>query len=358
MSSSSIRHSLRSFFSLHEGRASYEIIRKRIESGARLDGIHACLLILAMLIASIGLNVDSTEAIIGAMLICPIMGNVLAMAFGVATIDYRLLRSAFARLLIEVVVCLATSTLYFVISPISDTTSELLTNTSPTVWDLLIAFAGGLAGGIGNSRKQEPATLIAGVAVATALMPPLCAAGYGIAMRNPGDFALALYEFSINAVFIAFGAELVLMWIHVPLLADLNGDGIVTPEERREALRHSSSLRRRLVVGTLAFAIPCVVFSMGVVRQTRANNGGELFEVSDTYDVETTTKDLEAVCPGFSSYHVSLQDSYDSKNETLVEQIVATISTSKELDEVTKESLTNLVQVHVPNVNEVLFEHD
>lgn len=340
---------------MYQGRARYEVIKERITAGARIDGIHLCLLIVAMLIASIGLNVNSTEAIVGAMLICPLMGSVLAIAYATATIDWHMLRDAIIGLATQMAICLVTSTLYFTLSPISNTTSELLTNTSPTVWDLLIALAGGIAGGIGNSRRQEPSTLIAGVAVATALMPPLCTAGYYLAMRSVTDFMLALYEFLLNVVFIAFGAELILVWLHVPLMNDLNGDGVVTPEERAMASDEATHVRRRLVLCTIAFAIPCVIVSGHVVSQTKANNGGELFEASDKYDIATTTQELEAICPGFSSYVVSVEDSYDTKSERMAQRLVATITTTQEVAQDEQTRLEELVRIHVPQLDTLKF---
>ena len=340
---------------MNEGRANYKVIRERIISGARIDGIHICLLVVAMLIASIGLNVDSTEAIVGSMLICPLMGSVLAMAYSVATVDYSLLKQSFFGLLTQMVLCLATSTLYFVISPISNTTSELLTNTSPTAWDLLIALAGGFAGGIGTSRKQEPSTVIAGVAVATALMPPLCAAGFALSMKNVPDFLLAVYEFSLNVVFIAFGAELVMVWIHVPAFKDLNNDGIVTQDELDEYRRRSNNLRWKLVVGTLAFMIPCILFSARVVYQSRQQNGGDLFENKDTYEVELTSRELQAICPSFVRYSVGVEDSYNLQEQTIEQKVVATITTKATLGNAAKKSLELLVRVHVPQVAQVDF---
>ena len=218
---------LKRAFNIREGRAPYHVIRKRFVNGARLTGSHLCILIIAMLIASIGLDIDSDIAIVGAMLICPLMGSVLAMAYGIATLDREITVEAIASLALQMVFCLVTSTLYFKLSPLGTTTAAIIDNSTPTVWDLAVALAGGFAGGLGNSRDQEPATLIAGVAVATALMPPLCAAGYGIAIASGSLFLSALYEFGINVVFIALAAEAVLLLLRVPLKRDLNGDGIV-----------------------------------------------------------------------------------------------------------------------------------
>lgn len=202
---------LKQAFNIREGRAPYHVIRKRFVNGARLTGSHLCILIIAMLIASIGLDIDSDIAIVGAMLICPLMGSVLAMAYGIATLDREIAVEAIAGLALQMVFCLITSTLYFKLSPLGTTTAAIIDNSTPTVWDLAVALAGGFAGGLGNSRDQEPATLIAGVAVATALMPPLCAAGYGIAIASGSLFLSALYEFGINVVFIALAAEAVLL---------------------------------------------------------------------------------------------------------------------------------------------------
>lgn len=247
---------LSSVFNLRAGRASYQDIRRRFVNGSKLSGTHLCILIVAMLIASIGLNTDSTECIVGAMLICPLMGSVLAISYSVATADVRLLRDALVGLLIQVCICLATSTLYFVLSPLNGVTNELLANSNPTVWDILVALAGGFAGGLGNSRRQEPSTLIAGVAVATALMPPLCAAGYGIAVRDPARFASAFYEFALNVVFIALAAEIVLLILRVPLHREVGPDGVVTLEEEVAEERLSRRMKRFILVATVVFMIP------------------------------------------------------------------------------------------------------
>ena len=261
---------LKRAFNIREGRAPYHVIRKRFVNGARLTGSHLCILIIAMLIASIGLDIDSDIAIVGAMLICPLMGSVLAMAYGIATLDREIAVEAVAGLALQMAFCLITSTLYFKLSPLGTTTAAIIDNSTPTVWDLAVALAGGFAGGLGNSRDQEPATLIAGVAVATALMPPLCAAGYGIAIASGSLFLSALYEFGINVVFIALAAEAVLLLLRVPLKRDLNGDGIVTAEENAEVNELSRKVRRRIIVGTVIFAIPCIIMTAGSIGSAQA----------------------------------------------------------------------------------------
>lgn len=350
------RRTIRSFFNLRDGRASFSTIHKRIVDGARINGIHLCILIVAMLIASIGLNVNSTEAIVGAMLICPLMGSVLAIAYSIATADAHFLKDSLLGLLMQIAICLATSTLYFLISPLSNETSELLTNSSPTIWDVLIALAGGFAGGIGNSRKEEPSTLIAGVAVATALMPPLCASGYGIAMRNLGTFLNAFYEFLLNVVFIALSAEVVFMLLRVPLhVTDAAGDQL--SDQQRLALQlHAQKVRRRLVVGTLIFLIPCGLTTAEVVAQTMSQNGGAVFDQEDQYATKLTTQELEAICPEVTDYRIGEQDSYDAKQDSLDTQVVAHVTTSQDLTQSQRRQVEDLIRVHVPQLDFVHFE--
>ena len=159
------------------------------------------ILMCAIFIASIGLNMNSTAVIIGAMLISPLMTPIVRLGFGLAIFDTRLIKQSLEVLLTQVLVSLLVSTLYFWISPLSYASSELIARTSPTIWDVLIAIAGGIAGVIG-SRKKEANNIVPGVAIATALMPPICTAGYGLANGNVRFLLGALYLFLINCVFI------------------------------------------------------------------------------------------------------------------------------------------------------------
>ena len=159
------------------------------------------ILMCSIFIASIGLNMNSTAVIIGAMLISPLMTPIVGLGFGLAIFDTRLIKQSLEVLLTQVLVSLLVSTLYFWISPLSYASSELIARTSPTIWDVLIAIAGGIAGVIG-SRKKEANNIVPGVAIATALMPPICTAGYGLANGNVRFLFGALYLFLINCVFI------------------------------------------------------------------------------------------------------------------------------------------------------------
>ena len=159
------------------------------------------ILMCAIFIASIGLNMNSTAVIIGAMLISPLMTPIVGLGFGLAIFDTRLIKQSLEVLFTQILVSLLVSTLYFWISPLSYASSELIARTSPTIWDVLIAIAGGIAGFIG-SRKKEANNIVPGVAIATALMPPICTAGYGLANGNVRFLFGALYLFLINCVFI------------------------------------------------------------------------------------------------------------------------------------------------------------
>ena len=344
-------HFLKRAFNIREGRAPYHVIRKRFVNGARLTGSHLCILIVAMLIACIGLGIDSDIAIVGAMLICPLMGSVLAMAYGVATLDRDITVEAVAGLTLQMAFCLLTSTLYFKLSPLGTTTAAIIDNSTPTVWDLIVALAGGFAGCLGNSRDQEPTTLIAGVAVATALMPPLCAAGYGLAIANGALFLSALYEFGINVVFIALAAETVLLILHVPLKRDLNGDGIVTPQEDLEVSELSRKVRRRIIVGTVIFAIPCIVMTAGSIGSAQAG-------VTDGYGMTETTRELSAVLPGFENYSFAVETSAarGTKRGAVEREIVAHVVTERPLDTHDRNVARKLIVLSVPELDRIEFD--
>ena len=166
-----------------------------------------------MFIASIGLNMNSTAVIIGAMLISPLMGPILATGFGFATLNFTVVKSGILRLSLQVTIAVLASALYFYISPVQAATSELLARTEPNIFDVFIAIFGGLAGIIGQTRKTLD-NVIPGVAIATALMPPLCTAGYGLANGNWQYFIGAGYLFFINAFFIFFAAFIVLKGVY------------------------------------------------------------------------------------------------------------------------------------------------
>lgn len=190
-------------FNVMPDRASEDNIIAQITEGVNFQGAPLWILILAIFVASLGLNVNSTAVIIGAMLISPLMGPIIGMGLAVGTADLNLFRKAIINYLITTFLSVVTATIYFSLSPITEAQSELLARTSPTLYDVLIALCGGAAGILAVATKGKN-NVIPGVAIATALMPPLCTAGYGLAMGNISYFLGAFYLYFINTVFIAF----------------------------------------------------------------------------------------------------------------------------------------------------------
>lgn len=199
----------------------YDELHDMMEENTIIHGANMWILMLAILIASIGLNVNSTAVIIGAMLISPLMSGILTIGYSLAIRDLSMLRKAATRFGTQVIISLITSTIYFSLSPLDTATSEMIARTSPTIWDVLIALFGGIAGGIGNTRKKA-SNVIPGVAIATALMPPLCTVGYGIATGQANFIFGAFYLFAINTLFIALSALIVTKMLGVPSHRELD----------------------------------------------------------------------------------------------------------------------------------------
>lgn len=199
-------------FNLHTGEENKDKVREDVIKNISFKGANLWILACAILIASIGLNVNSTAVIIGAMLISPLMGPIVGSGFSLATYDFNLLKRSVKNLLIATVVGFIVSALYFYISPFKDVQSELLARTSPTIYDVLIAFFGGIVGAVSITREDK-GNPIPGVAIATALMPPLCTAGFGFATMNFKFVAGALYLYSINCFFIGISTFLVLKYL-------------------------------------------------------------------------------------------------------------------------------------------------
>lgn len=205
----------KSIFDIKRDSASIEELTKRIESDSEVTGSNLIILIMAIFIASIGLNMNSVAVIIGAMLISPLMGGIVATGYGMATYDLHFIKISIKKLGFQVIFALITASLYFFLSPITTPSSEMIARTTPTLWDVLIALFGGIAGAIGNTRKEK-SNVIPGVAIATALMPPLCTAGYGISIHSFAFFSGALYLFFINSFFIALSSYIVFKVLRVP----------------------------------------------------------------------------------------------------------------------------------------------
>ncbi|HNW52428.1 MAG TPA: TIGR00341 family protein, partial [Prolixibacteraceae bacterium] len=194
----SIKLFLNDIFNLSHEQAEHLETIHSIEKGVDFKGVNVWTLVFAIFIASVGLNVNSTAVIIGAMLISPLMGPIMGLGLSIGIYDFDLLKKSLKNLVVAVFISVVTSAIYFFISPLSEAQSELLSRTTPTIYDVLIALFGGLAGIVAGSTKEKGNT-IPGVAIATALMPPLCTAGFGIATGNFLYFIGAFYLFFINA---------------------------------------------------------------------------------------------------------------------------------------------------------------
>lgn len=200
---------------LKSGQEDNETTLANVRGNISFSGSNLWILACAIMVASVGLNVNSTAVIIGAMLISPLMGPIVGSGFALGTYDFALLRAALKNLLIATVVSLLVSTIYFYLSPFKEVQSELLARTAPNIYDILIAFFGGLVGVIAVTRVEK-GNPIPGVAIATALMPPLCTAGYGLATGNYRFFLGAMFLYSINCVFICIATYAIVKLLKYP----------------------------------------------------------------------------------------------------------------------------------------------
>lgn len=248
-------HTLTALFSLRQDLDDPQEIDHNVRSAAEVAGTNLWVLFFAILIASVGLNVNSTAVIVGAMLISPLMGPIVGVGYGIAVQDMHLIRRALRNLLIFTVLSLLTSTVYFLFSPIEEFGAELLARTTPTLWDVLIAFFGGAAGIIALTRRSI-SNVVPGVAIATALMPPLCTAGYGLARGDWLHAGGAFYLFSINSVFIAFATLVFVRLMRLP---------------RRGAVDLPTRLRTTLITAltVLAMILPSAYLGWRMVQEQR-----------------------------------------------------------------------------------------
>jgi uncharacterized hydrophobic protein (TIGR00271 family) len=209
------------FINLHNGEEEKNVVKENVLANISFRGSNLWILACAIAIASVGLNVNSTAVIIGAMLISPLMGPIVGAGFALGTYDFLLLKKALKNLFIATVVSLSVSAVYFYLSPFKDAQSELLARTSPNIYDVLIAFFGGVVGAITITRKEKGNPL-AGVAIATALMPPICTVGYGIAIGNLNYIAGAFYLYVINCFFICLSTFLIIKYLKYPIFQQVD----------------------------------------------------------------------------------------------------------------------------------------
>lgn len=252
---------LKKMLSLGEDKAMESETIASIVSGVDFSGAKLWILVLAIFVASLGLNTNSTAVIIGAMLISPLMGPIIGMGLGVGINDFMLLKRAFKNYLVATLFSVATATLYFLITPFNEAQSELLARTSPTIYDVLIALCGGLAGIIAlGSLSQRSGNVIPGVAIATALMPPLCTVGFGLATANWLYALGALYLYLINTIFIS-----VATFIGVTLIMRFHKKEFVDKQREKRV--------KRTIMGiAIITIIPSVFITLGMVKEAMFNN--------------------------------------------------------------------------------------
>lgn len=234
-----------------------------IREGVSFRGMNIIILILAILIASLGLNTNSTAVIIGAMLISPLMGPIIGIGLGVGIHDYDLIKRALRNLIMAAAVSVLASTIYFLISPVGQGHSELLARTSPTIYDVLIGFVGGAAGILAIGSKYK-GNVIPGVAIATALMPPLCTAGYGLATLQMNYFFGAFYLFLINSIYIALST-----FIGVKLMKYKAAVTADTARERR--------VRRIVYTVAILTLLPSIYLTYNMLRQNKFERNAQAF---------------------------------------------------------------------------------
>jgi uncharacterized hydrophobic protein (TIGR00271 family) len=263
MDVNSIINRVKVYFNVMPDKDDEQAIVQQISSGVSFRGANLWVLIFAIFIASLGLNVNSTAVIIGAMLISPLMGPIIGMGLAVGINDLELLKRAAKNFSVATVISVLTATVYFLITPLGEAQSELLARTSPTLYDVLIAFCGGAAGIIALCTRGK-GNVIPGVAIATALMPPLCTAGYGLATGHILYFLGAFYLFFINTVFIALATYCGVRLMHF---------------QQHEFLSKEMGAKARRIVTAIVFVtmLPATVVTVHIVRKSIFDNNVRKF---------------------------------------------------------------------------------
>ena len=275
-----IRHRVLQRFTLGDDAATQAEVNSNIQKGIMIKGSNLWVLIFAIFIASLGLNTNSTAVIIGAMLISPLMGPIIGMGYSMGVYDFNLLKESFRNFLFMVVVSLITSAIFFMLPLITTTQSELLARTQPTTYDILIALFGGLAGMVAQTRKERTGTVIPGVAIATALMPPLCTVGYGLATFQFRFMLGALYLFTINSIFIALASFIVTRVMNYKMIGELE------PTKLKR-------LKRAMIAIIIIVTLPSILIAISIIQRSSfeanyKNFVSEAFNYDNTFVVESS----------------------------------------------------------------------
>lgn len=279
----SVKEFLKEIMAIREG-TDIQGTTESIKKDMVFRGPTVWILIASIFIASIGLNAGSIPVVIGAMLISPLMGPIIGIGLSVGTNDWETLMRALKNFGIAIIVSLITSTILFMLSPLKEPSAELIARTKPTILDVLIAVFGGLAGIVAGSRREK-SNVVPGVAIATALMPPLCTAGYGLATLQFNFFFGAFYLFFINTVFISLSTYFVVKYLQFPKKS------FVDPLREKK-------IKRYMLIFIIIVILPSAKIFTGVLRETRFNtlvqkfmNDNFTFEGSEVINQKSTYSD-------------------------------------------------------------------
>lgn len=258
-----ILNKLFDYINLNKGEEDKNKVLEDVKSNISFRGSNLWILACAIVVASVGLNVNSTAVIIGAMLISPLMGPIVGAGFSLGIYDFDLLKKSLKNLLVATLVGLAVSAFYFYLSPFKEAQPELLSRTSPNIYDILIAFFGGIVGAVATTRvdKGNP---IPGVAIATALMPPLCTAGYGLALGNFKFFFGAMYLYSINCVFICISTFFIVKFLKYPIKKLLDE-------------RHQKIVKNSITVLITLLVLPSIYFANQLFKEKKYQHQIDVF---------------------------------------------------------------------------------
>lgn len=255
------------YLDLNRSKEDEQVTVESIRNGVEFKGTNLWILIFATFIASLGLNVNSTAVIIGAMLISPLMGPIMGVGLAVGLNDFELMKRSLKSYLVATLFSVITATIYFAFTPLDEVQSELLARTSPTIYDVFIALVGGLAGIVALATKEK-GNVIPGVAIATALMPPLCTAGFGLATGNLLYFLGAFYLYFINSVFIS--------------LATYIGVRVMHFQRKQFVDKVREKLVRKYIIGiAIATMCPAVYLTYNIVRETIYQSSANSFITSE-----------------------------------------------------------------------------
>ena len=264
-----IKSFLKEYLDIRKDKENEKGTEESMRQGVEFKGAKLWVLIFAIFIASLGLHINSTAVIIGAMLISPLMGPIMGIGLSVGINDIDLLRKSIKSYLVTTAFCVATSSLFFLLTPSTEAQSELLARTSPTIFDVFIALFGGFSGVVAASTKEK-GTVIPGVAIATALMPPLCTAGYGLATGNLIYFLGAFYLYFINTVFISVATFIGVRWLQFEPKTFVDKD-------------REKNVKKYIVIIVILTMIPSIYLTFGIIKETVFNTSASRF-ISEQLD--------------------------------------------------------------------------